>query len=82
MPSPRRLVVPILALALLGASASAQSASAAPAPAAIAARFHDRDCSDFKTHRQAQHFFETHNPRRDPNNLDGDNDGIACEDLP
>jgi Spy/CpxP family protein refolding chaperone len=81
MPSPRRLVVPILALTLLGASASAQAASA-PAPAAVAARFHDRDCSDFKTHRQAQHFFETHNPRRDPNNLDGDNDGIACEDLP
>jgi Spy/CpxP family protein refolding chaperone len=81
MPSPRRLVVPILALALLGASASAQAASA-PAPAALAARFHDRDCSDFNTHRQAQHFFETHNPRRDPHNLDGDNDGIACEDLP
>ena len=81
MPSPRRLVVPILALALLGASAPAQAASA-PAPAAIAARFHDRDCSDFKTHRQAQHFFETHNPRRDPDNLDGDNDGKACEDLP
>ena len=46
-----------------------------------AAAFRDRDCSDFKTHAQAQRFFEKHNPRRDPHNLDGDNDGIACEDL-
>jgi len=29
--------------------------------------------------RAAQKFFKKHNPRRDPHNLDGDNDGIACE---
>ena len=69
--APRRLAAPILALALLSAAA-----------AQPAAAFQDRDCSDFKTHRQAQHFFKTHHPRQDPHHLDADHDGIACEDLP
>jgi hypothetical protein len=47
-----------------------------------AGAFLDRDCSDFNTHRQAQKFFKKHHPKRDPHGLDGDNDGIACEDLP
>jgi micrococcal nuclease len=68
----RHVAIPILALTLVGSAATAQPAVA----------FHDRDCSDFKTHRQAQHFFEKHNPRRDPHGLDGDDDGSACEDLP
>jgi Excalibur calcium-binding domain len=68
----RRLIAPILALALIVPAALAQPAAA----------FRDRDCSDFKTHRQAQHFFEKHHPRRDPHHLDADHDGIACEDLP
>jgi endonuclease YncB( thermonuclease family) len=42
----------------------------------------DRDCSDFQTQGQAQHFFESHNPGADPHNLDADNDGKACEHLP
>jgi hypothetical protein len=67
----RRLVLPTLALALI--------AAAAMAPPALA--FRDRDCADFKSHAQAQRFFQKHNPSRDPHNLDGDNDGIACEDL-
>jgi hypothetical protein len=69
----RRLAIPAVLAAIVSAAAMAQPAAAV---------FRDRDCSDFRTHRQAQHFFETHNPRRDPHNLDGDNDGIACEDLP
>jgi excalibur calcium-binding domain-containing protein len=69
---PRRLALPTFALALLAAAALAQPAAA----------FRDRDCADFKTHAQAQRFFEKHNPRRDPHNLDGDNDGSACEELP
>lgn len=73
-----RLAVPLLVIAGLGISA-AQPAVAAPA--ATAARFHDRDCADFSSQRQAQRFFERHNPGRDPHGLDGDNDGIACEDL-
>jgi hypothetical protein len=68
----RRLVVPVLALALTGAAIAAQPAAA----------FRDRDCADFDTHRQAQHFYEKHNPRSDPHRLDADHDGSACEDLP
>jgi len=41
----------------------------------------DFDCSDFRTHKQAQKFFKKHHPKQDPYNLDADNDGIACEDL-
>lgn len=41
----------------------------------------DKDCADFATQRAAQVFFIKHGgPRYDPDRLDGDNDGIACED--
>jgi hypothetical protein len=41
----------------------------------------DKDCSDFKSQRQAQKFFKKKGgPRKDPHRLDADNDGIACED--
>jgi hypothetical protein len=43
----------------------------------------DKNCSDFSTWKQAQHYFHKHGgPRHDPSGLDGDDDGIACEDLP
>jgi len=42
----------------------------------------DRDCSDFSNQAQAQHFFASHHPARDPHSLDGDGDGKACEELP
>jgi hypothetical protein len=41
-----------------------------------------KDCSDFKTHKQAQKWFKHHHPHRDPAGLDSDHDGVACEDLP
>ena len=41
----------------------------------------DKDCIDFATQRAAQVFFIKHGgPRYDPDRLDGDNDGVACED--
>ena len=50
-------------------------------PAGAAAS--DKDCSDFPTQRAAQIFFLKHGgPRYDPDRLDGDNDGVACEDNP
>jgi Excalibur calcium-binding domain len=50
-------------------------------PSAAVAR--DKDCKDFRTQRAAQIFFLKHGgPRRDPHRLDGDDDGIACEDNP
>ena len=66
-----------LVTATTAALACALALAAQPAVA-----FRDRDCSDFPTQAKAQHFFEHHHPRRDPHRLDGDNDGIACEDNP
>lgn len=40
----------------------------------------DRDCSDFRSWREAQDFYESQGPG-DPHRLDADNDGIACESL-
>lgn len=63
----------LLATCLLFLALSVQSAGA----------FVDRDCSDFATQAQAQHYYKKHGgPRRDPSRLDADHDGIACEDLP
>lgn len=67
-----RLIVLTLAIAMLGLMTAAQPAAA----------FRDRDCSDFATQAQAQHFFMKHHPNRDPHRLDADHDGLACEDLP
>ena len=41
----------------------------------------DKDCKDFKTHAEAQSFFESQGPG-DPHKLDSDKDGVACESLP
>jgi micrococcal nuclease len=40
----------------------------------------DLDCASFATHEEAQRVFEQ--DPSDPNYLDGDGDGVACEDLP
>lgn len=43
----------------------------------------DRDCSDFASERDAQRHFESKGgPRADPDSLDSDRDGRACESLP
>jgi hypothetical protein len=41
----------------------------------------ERNCSDFDTQPEAQHFFEANQPG-DPHGLDGNGDGEACESLP
>lgn len=61
------VALPVLLFASLPAGASAS----------------DKDCSDFPTQRAAQFFFLKHGgPRLDPDRLDADHDGIACEDNP
>ena len=41
------------------------------------------NCSDFGAWSEAQSFFESEGgPASDPHNLDGNNDGIACQSLP
>lgn len=69
----RRAAALVFATAALIAVVSAVPASA----------FQDKDCSDFKTQKQAQHYYKKHGgPRYDPSRLDADHDGIACEDNP
>jgi hypothetical protein len=58
---------------LLAAGASAFSLAT---PGTAAAR--DYDCADFNTQAEAEEYLLP----GDPYNLDGDNDGIACEDNP
>lgn len=56
-------------------SALAAMAVFAIAPASASA---DYDCADFATQEEAQEYLLP----GDPYGLDGDNDGVACEDLP
>lgn len=64
--------LPALALAAATLAAAPQTADAS----------RDRDCADFETQRQAQRFFDRHDPDRDPHRLDEDGDTVACESLP
>lgn len=41
----------------------------------------DMDCKDFSSQREAQQYYESQGGG-DPDGLDRDNDGIACEALP
>jgi hypothetical protein len=60
-------------LLLLSLSGLSVFALAPPAASAV-----DYDCADFATQEEAQEYLLP----GDPYGLDGDNDGIACEDLP
>ncbi|WP_307849469.1 excalibur calcium-binding domain-containing protein [Qaidamihabitans albus] len=51
------------------------SAPEAPKPAVTDT---DKDCKDFASHAEAQATYDA--DPSDPHRLDGDNDGIACED--
>jgi hypothetical protein len=63
---------------ILAALAGAPAASASPR-AAVA----DVNCSDFSTQEAAQNYFLWRGgPAIDPEGLDADNDGVACEALP
>ena len=55
---------------------SAASRSASPGSGADS----NLDCASFATHEEAQRVFEQ--DPSDPHYLDGDGDGVACEDLP
>jgi hypothetical protein len=52
---------------------------ASPPPEETPTTTADLDCADFATHGEAQR--EYAKDRTDPNNLDADNDGIACQEL-
>jgi len=62
----------LLSIAALGAVATLAIGTPPEAQAL------DYDCADFSSQSQAQEYLLP----GDPYNLDGDNDGVACEDLP
>ena len=62
------------------AAAAAVLAAALCFPLAGVAAAQDKDCADFQTQAEAQAVYNQ-NPS-DPNDLDRDNDGRACEALP
>jgi micrococcal nuclease len=60
----------------------ARSACAPQEPKPGPAPTGDRDCPDFSSQREAQEYFEAKGgPGKDPDRLDGDDDGVACEAL-
>lgn len=78
----RRFATSLLVLLVLTpAVADAAVRKAARTSARTTAKV-DYNCSDFATQQQAQEFFvKNGGPSHDPYRLDGDKDGIACEDL-
>jgi hypothetical protein len=62
------------------AAVAAVLAAAMCFPLAGVAAAQDKDCADFQPQAEAQAVYNQ--DPRDPNNLDGDGDGIACEALP
>ena len=72
-------LLPRISLTIAAVAVLAMLLAASPPPA----HARDKDCADFATQRAAQIFFLKHGgPRRDPHRLDGDDDGVACEDNP
>jgi hypothetical protein len=68
---------------LTAAAGAALIALAVLLPTAASAQRRDMDCANFSSQKSAQIFFLKHGgPRYDPDRLDGDRDGIACEDNP
>jgi hypothetical protein len=75
------LVPSIRKLSMLATAATFAALLFASLPSSAIAG--DKDCADFASQRAAQIFFLKHGgPRRDPHRLDGDDDGVACEDNP
>jgi hypothetical protein len=67
----------------LAALVAAVVLSLAPSAAAVPASAADRDCADFSSQAAAQtYFLSLGGPGSDPDRLDADGDGIACESNP
>lgn len=68
---------------LAGTLALTTAAAPAAPPQQVSQRSFDRDCGDFGTQAAAQtYFIDQGGPRQDPDALDSDGDGVACESNP
>lgn len=65
-------------------TASPKPATSQPTTTAPSNSSGDKDCKDFKTHSEAQAYFNSKGGSSSNNvdNLDADHDGLACETLP
>jgi micrococcal nuclease len=64
-------------------STSTGSGGSGSGPGSTSSLAGDRDCADFSTQAEAQRYFEAEGgPQSDPDYLDADHDGVACETLP
>jgi len=70
----------LLTVAVCAVAAGLLATALAAAPGTAEAR--DKDCGDFGSQAAAQRYFNAHDPRHDPDLLDGDHDGVACESNP
>lgn len=76
----RSFIAAVLVGVALTALVDARPAEASTARSTRAA---ERNCSDFADQRAAQrHFVRRGGPRRDPDGLDSDGNGVACESRP
>lgn len=85
--STRKLLILIGSLILSAASligiATTSATAASPASTHTTSARADLDCSDFATQAAAQRYFIVRGgPRSDPDRLDADGDGVACESNP
>jgi hypothetical protein len=68
---------------LAAAAGAALIALVVMLPATASAQRGDKNCDNFKSQKAAQiYFLKLGGPRYDPDDLAGDDDGIACEDNP
>ncbi|MGH3980556.1 MAG: excalibur calcium-binding domain-containing protein [Pseudonocardiaceae bacterium] len=72
--------MPVFRAAFVAASTSAVAAALFIGMSGTALAAQDLDCGDFATQQEAQAVLDS--DLSDPNGLDGDGDGIACESLP
>ena len=74
---PRRMAIPMAMLAAFVLPACSKGGSSSGSGGS------GINCSDFATQEAAQSYFLAHGgPGSDPEGLDADHDGIACEHLP
>lgn len=75
----RLLYLTVLSMLVMAMTASVAFAQPQRGPSGDDGSY---NCEDFDTRAQAQSYFEANNPDEDPDGLDADSDGEACESLP
>lgn len=79
----RRTIAALATLILAAGGVVAVAAAPAQARAVAHVQMKDKNCSDFPNQAAAQEYFLNHGgPDSDPDGLDAEGDGVACESNP